>query len=206
MMLKILGKAFAVFLLAFFASGCLAPLSSSFTGRSAGRGKVELDGGVLSVGGAIPAFKCAVGLSSAFDLGVQLECASIGGFAKYSLINNQERGFSLAGVAGGGAVASGSYFYAGLALSYLAKSFEPYFVARFNVVHYGEPNDLFEDVSWEAGTYTYFQFTLGTIIWATKHIGFDIEGSAFAGDFGLRDFEDFAVPSVVVLAGVKLRL
>ena len=203
---KTIWKAAAVILLAFFAPGCLAPLSSSFTGRSAGGGKVELDGGMVSVGGLIPAFKCAAGLSSKFDLGVQFESASIGGFAKCSIVNNQEHGFSLAGVAGGGAVASGSYFYAGPALSYLAKSFEPYFVVRYNVVHYGEPSDLFGDILWEAGTYTYVQFTLGTIIWATKHIGFDIEGSAFAGDFGLRDFEDFAVPSVVVLAGVKLRL
>ena len=205
-MVKIIGKASAVILLALFAPGCLAPLSSSFVGRSAGAGRVELDGGAVSVNGAIPAFKCAVGLSSAFDLGVQLESASLGGFAKYSFINNQEQGFSLAGVVGAGAVASGSYFYGGPVLSYKAKSVEPYFVARFNVVHYGESDNIFENVSWEAGTYTYFQFTLGTIFWVTGHIGFNIEGSAFAGDFGLRDFEDFGIPSVIFLAGVKFRL
>ncbi len=205
-MVKIIGKASAVILLALSASGCLAPLSSSFIGRSAGAGKVELDGGAVSVGGALPAFKCAVGLSSAFDLGVQLESASLGGFAKYSFINNQEQGFSLAGVVGAGAVASGSYFYGGPVLSYKAKSVEPYFVVRLNVVHYGEPDDFFEDISWEAGTYTYFQFTLGGILWVTRNIGLNIEGSAFAGDFGLGDFEDFGIPSVIFLAGVKFRL
>jgi hypothetical protein len=205
-MAKISGKAFAVILLALLASGCLAPLSSSFTARSVGAGGIEADVGVMNVSSVIPACKVAVGLSSNFDLGGQMENASIGGFGKYSLVNNREQGFSLAVVAGGGAVASGSYFYGGPVLSYKAKSFEPYFMGRLNVVHYGEANDLFSDVHWEAGTYSYFQFTLGSIFWITRNIGFNIEGSAFAGSLGLVDYEDFAVPSLIVLAGVKFRL
>jgi hypothetical protein len=204
-MLKFYRNASVVVLLALLASGCLAPLSSNFTARSLGAGGVEVDGGVLTLGGALPAFKIAIGLLSNFDLGLQLESASLGVFGEYSFVNNKERGFSLAGVLGGGAVASGSYAYGGPVLSYKSKSFEPYFVARLNYVHYGKSEDTFSDVHWEAGTNTYLQFTLGTIFWVTSNIGLNIEGSAFAGKFGLEDFGDFAVPSVIVLAGAKVR-
>lgn len=104
-----------------------------------------------------------------------------------------------------GAEPSGSYAYGGPVLSYKAKSFEPYIVGRLNYVHYGESGDTFEDIQWEAGTYTYVQFTLGSIFWLTKSIGLNIEGSAFAGKLGLADFEDFAASSFVVLGGVKFR-
>jgi hypothetical protein len=204
-MFKLYRNASVVLLLALLASGCLAPLSSNFTARSLGPGKVEVDGGVLTLSGALPACKIAVGLLSNFDLGFQMESASLGVFGKYSFVNNRERGFSVAGVLGVGAVASGSYAYGGPVLSYKSKSLEPYFVARLNYVHYGRSEDTFSDVHWEAGTYTYFQFTLGTIFWVTGNIGLDIEGSAFAGKLGLEDFGDFAVPSVVVLAGAKVR-
>ncbi|TFG58441.1 MAG: hypothetical protein E4H35_00995 [Candidatus Aminicenantes bacterium] len=207
-MTKFYRNASMVILLALLASGCLAPLSNNFTARSLGPGKIGLDGGMLvfvrqegSV--ALPAFTVAVGLSSGFDLGVQMESASIGVFGKYSFINNKERGFSLAGVLGAGAVASGSYAYAGPVLSYKSKAVEPYFVGRFNRVHYGESDDIFED--WEPGTYTYVQFTLGSIFWLNQSVGLNVEGSALVGNLGKADFEDFSVTSFVVLVGTKVR-
>jgi hypothetical protein len=102
-MAKFYRNASMVILLAFLASGCLAPLSNGFTARSLGAGKIGLDGGMSVLvrqedSIVLPAFAIAVGLSSDFDLGVQMESASIGVFGKYSFINNKERGFSLAGV------------------------------------------------------------------------------------------------------------
>jgi hypothetical protein len=102
-MAKFFRNASMVILLAFLASGCLAPLSNSFTARSLGTGKIGLDGGMSALVGqedsvVLPAFSITAGVSSDFDLGVQMESASIGVFGKYSFINNKERGFSLAGV------------------------------------------------------------------------------------------------------------
>jgi len=207
-MAKFHRNASMVILLALLASGCLAPLSNSFTARSLGTGKIEFDGGMVALVGqedsvVLPAFSITAGVSSDFDLGVQMESASIGVFGKYSFINNKERGFSLAGVVGAGAVGDGSYIYAGPVLSYKSKAVEPYFVGRFNSVHYGESNDVFED--WEPGTYTYVQFTLGSIFWLTQRIGLNVEGSAFSGNLGRADFEDFGAASFVVLGGIKVR-
>jgi hypothetical protein len=206
-MTKFYRNASMVVLLALVASGCLAPLSNNFTARSLGTGKIEFDGGMVALVGQedsvlLPAFTIAVGLSSDFDLGVQLESASMGVFGKYSFINNIERGFSLAGVLGAGAVASGSYAYAGPVLSYKSKVVEPYFVGRFNYVHYGESDNCLD---MEAGTYTYVQFTLGSIFWLTQSVGLNVEGSALAGNLGLADFEDFGAASFVVLGGIKVR-
>jgi hypothetical protein len=113
-MAKFHRNASTVILLALLSSGCLAPLSNSFTARSLGKGKMGLDGGMLALvrqedSVVLPAFAIAIGLSSDLDFGVQMESASLGVFGKYSFINNKERGFSLAGVLGAGAVASGSY-------------------------------------------------------------------------------------------------
>ena len=206
-MAKFYRNASMVILLALLASGCLAPLSNSFTARSLGTGKIGLDGGMSVLvrqedSFVLPAFAIALGVSSDFDLGVQMESASLGVFGKYSFINSKERGFSLVGVLGAGAVASGSYAYAGPVLSYKSKAVEPYFVGRFNYVHYGESENVLD---MEPGTYTYAQFTLGSVFWLTPSIGLNIEGSAFAGNLGLQEFEDFGASSFVVLGGVKVR-
>ncbi len=203
-MVKSYRKASLVILLALLASGCLAPLSNNFTARSLGAGKVGLDGAVLSIGG-LPALKVAMGLSKDLDFGLQLDVTSLGVFGKYSFVNNKERGFSLAGILGAGAVADGAYVYVGPVLSYKTKVVEPYFVGRFNYVHYGGSEDTLEDIFWEAGNYTYLQFALGSIFWLTQSVGLNVEGSAFAGKPGLKDNADFSVPSFVVLGGVKFR-
>jgi hypothetical protein len=57
----------------------------------------------------------------------------------------------------------------------------------------------------EPGTYTYAQFTLGSVFWLTPSIGLNVEGSAFAGNLGLQDFEDLGASSFVILGGVKVR-
>jgi hypothetical protein len=206
-MTKLHRNASMIILLALLASGCLAPLSSSFTARSLGAGKIEFSGGMSALerqedSFMLPAFAIAVGLSSNFDLGLQLESSSLGVFGKYSFINSKERGFSLAGVLGAGAVASGSYAYAGPVLSYKSKAVEPYFVGRFNYVHYGESENCLD---MEPGTYTYLQFTLGSVFWLTPSIGLNVESSAFAGNLGLQDLEDFGAAPFVVLGGVKVR-
>jgi len=206
-MVKFYRNASMVILLALLASGCLAPLSNSFTAMSLGTGKIEFDGGMVALVGqedsvVLPAFAITLGVSSDFDLGLQLESSSLGVFGKYSFINSKERGFSLAGVLGAGAVASGSYAYAGPVLSYKSKAVEPYFVGRFNYVHYGESESCLD---MEPGTYTYLQFTLGSVFWLTPSIGLNVEGSAFAGNLGLQDFEDFGAASFIVLGGVKVR-
>jgi len=205
---KFYRNASMLILLALLTSGCLAPLSNSFTARSLGKGKKGVGGGMLVLvrqedSVVLPAFAVAVGLSSDLDFGLQMESASLGVFGKYSFINNNERGFSLAGVLGAGAVASGSYAYAGPVLSYKSKAVESYFVGRFNYVHYGESENCLD---MEPGTYTYGQFTLGSVFWLTQRIGLNVEGSAFVGNLGLQDFEDFGASSFVVLAGIKVRL
>jgi hypothetical protein len=147
-MAKFHRNASMIILLALLASGCLAPLSNSFTARSLGKGKIGLDGGMLvdviqedSV--VLPAFAVATGLSSDFDLGVQVESASN-----------------------------------------------------------GESDNVLD---MEAGTYTYVQFTLGSIFWLNPSIGLNVEASAFAGNLGLQDLEDLGASSFVILGGVKIR-
>ena len=48
-MAKFHRNASMIILLALLASGCLAPLSNSFTARSLGRGKIGLDGGTVAL-------------------------------------------------------------------------------------------------------------------------------------------------------------
>jgi hypothetical protein len=181
------------------ASSCLAPLSNNFTGRSLGQGKVGLEGGAVTAGSVLPVFKLSVGLSRDFDLGLQYDSFSIGLFGKYSFMNNQESGFSLAGVAGGGATVGGGYAFAGPALSFKLGAFEPYAVGRYNFVSYKE-SDSAVGMSWEAGQHTYFQFTFGGVLWLGKGFGLNAEVSFFSGVLGIEEM----VP-LTVLFGAKVR-
>jgi hypothetical protein len=181
------------------ACSCLAPLSNSFTGRSLGKGKVGLEGGAIAAGSALPVLKFSVGLSSNLDLGLQYDSFSLGLFGKYSFINNQESGFSLAGVVGGGATVGGGYAYAGPAFSYKIGALEPYVVGRYNFVSYGESSSS-SGLSWEAGNHSYFQFTLGGVVWLGKGFGLNAEVSFFSGLLGIEDM----VPATV-LVGAKIR-
>jgi hypothetical protein len=207
-MVKFYPKVSIVILLALLASGCLvAPLSSNFTARSLGARKIGLDAAVQRISQAgFLTFKIAMGLSKDLDFGLQLDGPSIGVFGKYSFVNNKEQGFSLAGVLGAGAVVdNGAYAYGGPVLSYKSRIVEPYFVGRLNLVHYGESTHTLEDLFGVAGTYTYLQFTLGSIFWLTESIGLNVEGTTFTGNMGVQDLEGLAVPRFTVLGGVKFR-
>lgn len=199
---KYLAAAAALTLLVLLPSGCVAPMSNNLTGRSLGSGKVGLDGGVVFASGGdgvVPSVKTAVGVSQDLDLGAQYDLFSIGLFARNSFINNDED-LSLAGVLGLGIAASGFYGYTGPVISYKAGALEPYFGPRLNVVSYGE-SDSSSFISWEGGTFTYFQLTLGTVLWMSEGIGLNMETSVFMGDAGLVDFED-----IVGMGGLTFRL
>jgi len=149
-------------------SGCVAPLSSNFTGRSLGKGKIGLDAEALPLGeeAVLPALKLAYGMTSDLDIGLQIELSTLGILGKYSFINSTENGFSSAALFSLGATANGMYAYTGPVLSYKMAFFEPYFVGRYNYVHYNEEiEDIwFGDTIAEAGNYSYFQFTFGSIL------------------------------------------
>jgi hypothetical protein len=206
-MVKFYPKASIVILLVLLASGCVvAPLSSNFTARSLGARKIGLDAAVQRIGQAgFLTYKIAIGLSKDLDFGLQLDGPSIGVFGKYSFVNNKEQGFSLAGVLGAGLASSGAYAYGGPVLSYKSRIVEPYFVGRLNLVHYGVSENTFGDLFGVAGTYTYLQFTLGSIFWLTESIGLNVEGTTFTGNMGLKDAEDLAIRRFTVLGGVKFR-
>lgn len=180
--------------------GCaLAPLSNSFEGRSMGKGKVGLDIGVLPIGNGYPAFKFTYGLASKLDIGLQYEAFSAGLFAKYSFINRPTQGFSLAGLFSAGKTTSGSYSYIGPVLSYKSKTFEPYLVARLNVIQNDEGKTS-SGITISSGKYTYLQMTGGSVIWLSRKIGFNFELSAFAGPTGSGEIE-----GALLLGGLKVR-
>ncbi len=174
-------------------SGCVAPLSSNFTGRSLGKGKLGLDAGAVSLGEEAwhPAGKLAYGMTSDLDIGVQIELSTLGLFGKYSFINSSENGFSSAALFSLGATANGMYAYTGPVLSYKMDFVEPYFVGRYNYVHYNEEiKDIwFGETIVEAGNYSYFQFTFGSILWITRKVGLNFELSTFSGTTGLPELE-----------------
>jgi hypothetical protein len=183
-------------------SGCIAPLSSNFSGRSLGKGKTGLDVGALAFGeeGGGPALKFAYGMTPHFDIGLQFEFFTQGLFGKYSFINPAGNGFALAGLFGGGTTVNGVYAYTGPVLSYKINFFEPYFVGRYNYVHYNETTDIWSGDIIEAGNYFYFQLTFGSIIWINRKIGLNFEVSAFSGTTWLSELE-----GPVFMGGLKFR-
>jgi hypothetical protein len=176
-------------------SGCVAPLSSNFTGRSLGKGKIGLDvGGAIPSGEEtwLPALKVAKGITPDLDIGVQIELSTLGIFGKYSFINSTENGFSSAALFSLGAHTKGMYAYTGLVLSYKMDFFEPYFVGRYNYVRYNEEirGIWFGETIVEVGNYSYFQSTFGGILWITRKVGLNFEFSTFSGTIGWLEFED----------------
>jgi hypothetical protein len=183
-------------------SGCVAPLSSNFTGRSLGKGKIELDG-VSGLGEEVESwggFKLAYGMTSNLDIGLQIELVTLGLFGKYSFINSIENGFSSAALFGLGATGNGMYVYTGPVLSYKMNFFEPYIVGRFNYVHYSETEDIWSGDTIEAGNYSYFQFTFGGILWLDRKVGLNFELSTFS-----RDIEFLELEGPIFMAGAKFR-
>jgi hypothetical protein len=135
-----------------------------------------------------------------FDIGLQIEPYSIGLFGKQSFVNSPENGFSSAALFGFGATGNGMYFYTGPVLSYKMNFFEPYFVARYNFVHYGETKDLWSGATVDAGNNSYFQFTFGSILWVTRKIGLSFELSTLSGQI-----EDFEFDGPIYMGGIKFK-
>ncbi len=185
-------------------SGCVAPLSSNFTGRSLGKGKLGLDAGAIPLGEEAwcPAAKVAVGMTSNLDIGLHLEPFALGLFGKYSFTNTIENGFSSAGLFGVGLTANGMYAYTGPILSYKMDFVEPYFVGRYNYVRISEDiEDIwFGETIAEAGNYYYFQFTFGGNLWITRKLGLNFELSTFSG---APDFFEFEAP--IFMVGLNAR-
>lgn len=150
-----------------------------------GKGKVGVDIGVSPIGNGYTTFKLTYGLASKLDIGLQYEAFSMGLFGKYSFINRPNLGFSLAGLFSAGTTTNGSYSYIGPVLSYKSKKFEPYFVARLNVVQYDE-DDFGSGITISSGKYTYLQVTGGSVFWLSRKVGFNFEISAFGGTHRIR--------------------
>jgi len=195
-----LGIAVPVLVLMLASACALAPISSNFTGRSLGSGTVGLDGGAVVAGSGMFAARLAIGLGPNLDFGAQYDTLSAGLFAKYSLINNRDSGFSLAGFAGGGVAVNGYYIYGGPSLSFKAGIFEPYFVGRFNWVHYGE-NKSSSGFDITAGDFNYLQFTAGSVLWFSRAVGINAEISYFSGTTGSTQ-----LIGPIIAGGLKLRL
>ncbi len=196
---KIFLALFLVFSLSVLSS-CIAPLSSNFTGRSLGKGKIGLDGEADSGDAEYGALKLAYGMTSNLDIGLQIELLTLGLFGKYSFINSADNGFSSAALFGSGVTANGMYVYTGPVLSYKVNFFEPYFVGRYNYVHYSETENIWSGDTIEAGNYSYFQLTFGSILWINRKVGLNFELSIFSGTTGLLDFE-----GPIFMGGIKYR-
>ena len=165
-------------------SGCVAPFSSNFTGRSLGKGKIGVDIGAIPYGeeSVLFAGKVAVGATPDLDIGGQIELSSLGIFGKYSFINSTENGFSSAVLFSLGATTHGMYAYSGPVLSFKMDFVEPYFVGRLNYVHYSEDIEgfWFGEPIVAAGSYSYLQFTFGGILWIHRKLGLTFELSTFS--------------------------
>jgi len=198
--LRSLGPAIPVLALCLASACALAPVSTNFTGRSLGSGKVGLDGGAVAAGSGIFYGRLAVGLGPNMDFGAQYDMLSAGLFAKYSIINNRASGFSLAGFGGAGIAVNGYYVYGGPALSFKAGMIEPYFAARINWVHYGE-NKSSSGFDISAGDYSYLQFTAGSVLWFSQAVGLNAEFSYFSGTTGSTQ-----LVGPIICGGLKLRL
>jgi len=194
-------KALVVTVLFTILSACIAPLTSSFSGRTLGKGKVGFDAGGVGFGDMkVGAFKFAYGAAPDFDLGLQLEYGCMGLFGKYALRNPRENGLAFAALFGGGMITNGTYAYAGPILSFKMDLMEPYIVGRYNYVYYREELGLWNGYSEGSEGYSYFQFTFGSILWISRKVGLNIELSTLSGE---TDFTDFEGP--IVSGGLKIR-
>lgn len=162
-------------------SGCaFGPLVSSESARTVGAGRKELVAGYGQLG---PVFKFDYGLKSNWDVGFQGELLSVGVRTKYAFVNNQEKGFSLAGALGIGKSIDGSHAYADVMGSYLSGAWEPYLTGRF--VHVKtDPSELLDvithvlDLRVESSEYNYAQTMLGLRYWMSEHWMLTAEASS----------------------------
>jgi len=164
---------------AFVLSSCvMGPINTFETGRTSGDGRGELLAGIGSTGFV---GKLNYGVSENLDIGVQLETFSLGGKLKYALMNNQEKGFSLA-MAGGAGVGGGnsSHYYGDVIASYLSGDLEPY--GSFRFVHainksYDEKNDTNDNwiFNIQKREFNYQQYNLGLRYWVNEQLTLNAE-------------------------------
>src|SRR5512145_967911 len=96
-------KKLSVLIISLVLASCAsAPIANHYSAKSLGTGGIEVQGGALAIGTAMPFFKAGVGVASDLDVGVQFETINIGGYAKYSLLNPKGDGLALAIVGAGG--------------------------------------------------------------------------------------------------------
>lgn len=172
-----------IFLVMSLSACAFAPLATSTTGRSEGKGKSEIQAGSVPGGAHL---KYTVGITDNFDLGAHTEFhlfGGIGAHAKYSLINNKEKGFSTAviGGAGSGIFQESYYYYVGPVISYKINFFEPYTALRYNGVYWPKSSQnstvvvLDDDIH-----FSYLQLAAGSFFWFSDRIGLSAEAVWFA--------------------------
>ena len=182
-------------------SGCVAPLTSNFTARTLGKGKIGFDAGAIGLGdGAVGALKLTYGIAADLDLGMQLEHSCVGLFGKYAIRNPRENGFAIATLFGLGITMSGTYAYTGPVLSFKMNSLEPYIVGRYNYVHYQGMAGTWSGVALGSENHSYFQLTVGNIFWLSRKIGFHVELSVLSESEWLDELDQ-----PIVAGGLKIR-
>lgn len=169
-------------LLMIFLSSCaIGPLGLHETGRSIGQSSNEFAAG-YGHGGYI--FKWTHGLSENLDMGIQLESLSLGARLKYSIINEQKYGFSLAAATGLGLNIGGNHYYGDLIGSYLKNAFEPYSGVR--IVHVkNNSNDIKNSnggivFTYDGNEFEYGQIFIGIKYWISNKFHISIEGSSIS--------------------------
>lgn len=156
----------------FIITSCaVGPLTSHETARSNGKGNHQLVGGLGNSGVAL---KWNYGLTENLDLGLQIESYSTGIRAKYSFINEQDKGWSLAAAAGTGVSIGGSHYYGDLMGSYLSGKWEPYTNLRIVKVEVDEMEFEDEDTgetqfTIDSARYSYGHYFLGTRYFLTEN-------------------------------------
>lgn len=147
-----------------FASCAVAPINNTTTARSVGK-----DANQLKINVAVPGVMYERGLTEDWDLGVGLEIQTeliLNLYTKYALINNQEGGFSVAGIGGVGLADDTKSVYAGPVLSWRHDWFEMFTVARLNYVSWenhlssDDKVDLFSFIP-EKAKFFYTQLDVG---------------------------------------------
>lgn len=183
------------------ASGCaLAPMNTTTSASSLGAGKKNLELNLVA-----PGVSFDVGVAHNWDVGAAVEYQGFGfvyqARTKYSFIN-QDRGFSLASLAGlgvGDDLGKAKFVYAGPILSYRTANWEYFASYRFNFVRWdGEINtedrsDMFHNLSLKSSV-TYNQLELGiTRYGKVAHATLGLRVIEDNGDSEGRPFVNFGV-------------
>jgi hypothetical protein len=176
-------KIISLFILFFITACAVTPLTTGLTGRSLGKGSAELSSAVTgyvpenSNLALFPSVKILYGLMDNLDVGFQTELQSFTFNSRFSIINNQEKGLSLA-LLGAASVLSGQFsFYLGASLSYLIQNFEPYLIYRYNMASIDRAKvglSFFKaspDINFQFSSYG-----LGLKYWLLKEISLGAEG------------------------------